>query len=344
MQALVIIMFTACLLIIDMMANFNASHSSVKEQCWSSAAKIPTARIELAGVALDEEIYLIAGYTDEPSNLVEVYNSASDEWSIASPLPERLDHLAAAAYNGKIYVVGGFKEDSTPSDRLFIYDPAADEWKEGASMPTARGALTAEFVGGILYAVGGDGTPANIDGMYDPSGQVSINEAYNPEADSWTKKAPMLVPRHHHVSAESDGKLYEIGGRYGISPYTYRYNNTAANEMYDPKKDTWVAVEPMLTARSGAAAASVNGTVYVVGGENNNYPTEGQRTYNTNEKYDPVLDKWTTEPPMSVPRHGLSAVAVNSTIYVIGGGEEPGTSTSDANETFNIDGNGDTCL
>ena len=69
-------------------------------------------------------------------------------------------------------------------------------------MPTARAALTAQFIDGILYAVGGtSGKP------------LSTNEAYDPNNDTWTKKAAMPTARQHLASSVVDGKLYAIGGR-----------------------------------------------------------------------------------------------------------------------------------
>jgi len=43
----------------------------------------------------------------------------------------------------------------------------------------------------------------------------------------------------------------------------------------------------MPSKRSGIAATSVNGSIYVLGGEQN------QGTFNNNERYDPATDTWT---------------------------------------------------
>jgi N-acetylneuraminic acid mutarotase len=314
----------------------SASGDTNPTSCWNIAEKMPTARIEMAGAAVADKIYIIAGYTDETSDIVEIYDSVQDRWSVGAPLPEKLDHLAAATYNNKIYVVGGFEENGSPSNRLFIYDISLDKWEEGANMPTARGALTAEFVDGILYAIGGDADAAFQDDKYNPSGEINTNEAYDPKTDSWIQKQPMPTPRHHHVSAVAAGKLYIIGGRYGLEASDDKFNNTNANEVYDPKENTWISLEPMPTNRSGAAASAVNKSIYVLGGETNNYPKETQGTYNINEKYDTVKDTWISQPSMLVSRHGLSAEAVDNKIYVIGGGREPGSTTGDINEVFDI--------
>lgn len=331
-----IILIIFSIVVMSFFSVSSASMNTSPTSCWTTAERLPTARIEMAGVMAADKIYIIGGFTDRSSDIVEAYDPLQDKWSVLASLPEKLDHLAAATYNDKIYVVGGFKENGSPSNRLFIYDISSDEWKEGSEMPTARGALTAEFLDGILYAIGGDTDAAIQEDKYNPSGETDTNEAYDPETDSWSQKQPMPTPRHHHVSAVVAGKLFIIGGRYGLETSDHRFNNTNANEVYDPKQNAWVSLDPMPTDRSGAAATAVKESIYVLGGETNNYPKESQGTYNKNEKYDTARNTWTSEPPMSVPRHGLSAEAVDNKIYVIGGGREPGSSTEDINEVFDI--------
>jgi N-acetylneuraminic acid mutarotase len=68
--------------------------------------------------------------------------------------------------------------------------------------------------------------------------------------------------------------------------------------------------------------------IYVFGGEG------PQGTFRENEMYDAGTDTWTTMAPMPTARHGLGAAVVGDTIYVIGGGPEPGLSVTGANEAY----------
>ena len=325
------------LVIFTIVAHFEislASQSTNARSCWTSGKNMPTARIDMASTTVGDKIYVIGGYTDKATNIVEVYDSTKDEWSTISPLPENLDHLAAATYKNKIYVVGGFDEGSKPSDRLFIYDTILGKWEEGKKMPTARGALTAEFINGILYAVGGDNDPSYIAGAHHPYGQTTTNEAYDPTTDSWTVKAPMPTARHHHAAAVVGERLYIIGGRYGLAYADINFNNSNANEMFDPAQNKWSIMKPMPTSRSGAAAASVNGSIYVFGGETKNYPIGSQHTFSENEKYDPLANTWISGQSMSTGKHGLSAESIDHKIFVIGGGKKPGFTVDDRNEIY----------
>ena len=93
--------------------------------------------------------------------------------------------------------------------------------------------------------------------------------------------------------------------------------------------NTWVTKAPMPTARFGAGAASVNGIVYVIGGDVSYY---GCAFTGANEAYDPATNTWITMAPMPTPR-ALAAVAeLNGIIYVVSGDEGcyPGSTVVEA--------------
>jgi hypothetical protein len=52
------------------------------------------------------------------------------------------------------------------------------------------------------------------------------------------------------------------------------------------------------------------------------------------EEYDPVTNAWRRMRDMPTPRHGMGAVTVGASIYVIGGGTVAGFGASRANEAF----------
>ena len=325
--------FIVCILCICYFVSdsiFQISYSEVSHKSfWSNGKNMPTARSEIAATNIRENIYVIGGFdrSGKALDIAENYNVLNDSWKAISPLPEPLHHTTALSHDGKIYVVGGFTSDVgewIPTNKLFIYDPIKNEWKEGKSMPTARGALTATFVNGILYAVGGQQS-SDIE-----SSQIlKTNEAYDPISDTWTSKTSMPTAKHHAASTAIDGKIYVIGGR---SVANSSMINLNVNEMYVPQKDAWLSLEPMPSKRSGIAAASMNNTIFVFGGED----ADGKdpMTHHNNEKYDPVTDLWTSEEPMPTARHGLTATSVSDKIFVIGGGPQAGLSVSNVNEIF----------
>jgi N-acetylneuraminic acid mutarotase len=282
---------------------------------------MPTERSEITATSVGDNIYVIGGFDEsgEVLNIVEVYNVNNDSWNSIAPLPEPLHHTASATFDGKIYVIGGFvSREWIPTNKLFIYDPIKDQWSEGKSMPTARGALNALFVNGILYAIGGQ----------DEAGGWNINEAYNPTTNNWSSETRMPTGRHHSASETNDNKIYVMGGRIvGSSPLV----NVNTTEVFDTKTESWNTIKSMPSKRSGIAAAAMDNSLFVFGGE------DLTRTFGNNEKYDTENGRWVSLESMPTPRHGLGAVSVDNRIFVIGGGPEPGLSVSNINEIYSVE-------
>jgi N-acetylneuraminic acid mutarotase len=82
------------------------------------------------------------------------------------------------------------------------------------------------------------------------------------------------------------------------------------------------------TARSGIAAAVLEGRMFVFGGE------APAGTFNQREAYDARNNGWSTHARMPTARHGLGAAVVAGRIYVISGGPTPGASASAAKKIF----------
>ena len=300
---------------------------------WSRGEKMPTPRTELMADVVDDKIYVLGG-ADYSKNVqidkMEVYDTKNDVWITSSkPMPQAIDHGAAVAYDGKIYVPGGFTKGKVPTDKLFIYDLKKNEWNEGKPLLSPRGALAAQFINGTLFIIGGVN-----------SSQVPVNtmEAYNPQTNTWTTKKPMPTARHHLESGVVDGKMYVLGGRIlgdGVASEDMDESLTDfnRNEMYDPQTDTWTVKKPMLEKRSGFAATSANGQIYVFGGEG------VKDNLASVEKYDPATNTWIYEPSMPSERIGLEAVSVDDKIYTIGGqifDPKEGLVALDTNEIFNL--------
>jgi N-acetylneuraminic acid mutarotase len=82
----------------------------------------------------------------------------------------------------------------------------------------------------------------------------------------------------------------------------------------------WSAKTPMPAARFSAAAAAVDGTVYVFGGSNPGVP---QDVY----AYTPPTNSWQTVGQMATPREGAGAAALNGRVFVVGGHVSGGAAT-----------------
>jgi N-acetylneuraminic acid mutarotase len=145
-------------------------------------------------------------------------------------------------------------------------------------------------------------------------GLASAATAQQPAPGEWGMRAPALEPLSELALAESNGKLYLMGG--------YPQNRVTARtvQVYDIATDTW-AYGPQLPLRNNhGMAASVNGKIYLIGGQLNADDPPGTDSYvNTVYELDPAVGVWVTKAPMPTARSSGVAVVHDGKIYVAGG-------------------------
>jgi N-acetylneuraminic acid mutarotase len=256
------------------------------------------------------------------------YDPKTDVWRWLKPNPLPVHHGAAAAIGTKFYLFCGFRLPGTgnigwyPEDKAWVYDTEMQNWSELPPMPTPRGALAAVAVGDKIYVVGGVKIPSGVDlpdgltagGPIEILGTV---EMFDTEKNSWTTLKPMTLPRNHHDVAELDGKLYVIGGAVGSCFPGGWASNVSMNEAYDIATDTWSTRAPMPTARSGVGTATINGEIYVIGGEGWTHELGG--VFRTNEAFDPTSNSWAEEAGMPTARHGFAKGVLDGRLYAVSG-------------------------
>ena len=81
------------------------------------------------------------------------------------------------------------------------------------------------------------------------------------DAGEWGLRAPLLEPNSELALAESNGKLYLLGG-YPASRETVR-----TVQIYDIASDRWELGPPLPLPNNHGMAASVNGKIYLIGGQ-----------------------------------------------------------------------------
>jgi N-acetylneuraminic acid mutarotase len=126
-----------------------------------------------------------------------------------------------------------------------------------------------------------------------------------------------------------NGKFYVAGGRNRNSRATNRL------DVYDPVTNRWSTLAPMPTARSGSAAAVLQGRLYVIGSNNAN-PGDPQ---GMTEAYSPTTNTWTIKTPMpGAGRGDLAAGRITHNgqghILAVGGTDVEGSSPGDANQAY----------
>ncbi|HEY1100441.1 MAG TPA: hypothetical protein VGF99_15990 [Myxococcota bacterium] len=248
-------------------------------------------------------------------------------WTSLAPLPTPRQEHAVVAYGGDVVVIGGFDDDTTV-DSVEAYDVVADArtlifdgdtWREGTAMPAAdaRGASAVCALDGAVYVFGGSAV-----------GSVATASRYIVGEDRWAPLPPLPRALDHVLcvaAADIDGDtLWIVSGREnGLA------NHTGTLLRFDPTTQTYAERAPLPTSRAGAAAAVVDGTIVVVGGEGAATDTG---VFAAVERYVVDEDRWETLPAMRTPRHGFGAAAIDNTLYVPGGATVRGFGAVAVNE------------
>lgn len=138
---------------------------------------------------------------------------------------------------------------------------------------------------------------------------------YNPLENYWEWPAPEVpTPRAGMGVVGAEGKIYTIGGSPSDVPDDV---HGQCNEMeeYNPQTNTWRSRSPLLTKRTLAGVAELDGKIYVAGGRD----CLSSPSLSSFEVFDPVANSWSGLPPMPTPRAGLALVAARGKLYAIGG-------------------------
>ena len=120
----------------------------------------------------------------------------------------------------------------------------------------------------------------------------------------------MVLPRSLPQS------LYTVGGRNSISC------QLPSLEQFDVSANNWTTLKPMTCARTAVGACSLNGFLYVIGGEcaNSESNLHGETNYkSTVEVYKPRNKTWITAADLTIPRSFVAVVSFDGYVYALGG-------------------------
>ncbi|UCC58828.1 MAG: hypothetical protein JSW14_02690 [Candidatus Bathyarchaeum sp.] len=177
-------------------------------------------------------------------------------------------------------------------------------------MHQARAYLGVAVVKGIIYAIGGDAGPMSGTGtaLSFTSHVVNTTEEYDPLTDSWTTKTPPIGDIWSTVSFVIDNKIYTIGGD---SDNVYGLGSGNFFEIYDPATDSW----------SFGASSQVYGLSLTVAETTGANSSKRISFFDLNQTvvYDSLSGNWTEGTAMPTDRVLAKAIAVDDTIYLVGG-------------------------
>jgi len=258
---------------------------------WITKASMPTPRDYFAVAAYQNKIYCIGGavgftaveekpgfYRYNASGVNEVYDTVTNTWETKTPMPDDAMKIQAHVVNGKIYVVDW-------SD-MYVYDPIADSWTSRTSMPQPYPQYDSSTVSAVVdnkIIVTFGFRTFNFSTGFEYSEQKIL--IYDTEIDSWSggRSSPTAVVEGAAgatTGIRAPQKVYVLGLKVNaVRP-------TVANQIYDPKTDTWATAATLPANRSAFGVAVVNDILYVIGGYL--HPSPIVTPTAVNEQYIPI--------------------------------------------------------
>ena len=277
---------------------------------WTRKQDMPQALDAHASCAVDGILYVLGGHeiprVYRQLATVFAYNPGTDSWAQKTSMPTARRWPAACVVDGIIYVIGGGGMFSPATNVVEAYDPKTDTWVSKAKLPIARSGVAACAVDGIIYAIGGAVGTLSAGDMH----RLSTVEAYDPKTDQWTPRASIPITPGWAAVGTVNGLIY-----------LFFDHDTFA---FDPKANHWDRRTsiPSSSLRSlGSAFSSVNGIIYLFGGEIS--PTAGG--YTCSLAYDPAQDQFTAMRNLPMKCEAAAAATIDGLVYHTGGASgDPG--------------------
>lgn len=247
--------------------------------------------VEGPGMAsVNGKIYISGGITGTNtfSNVVNVYDAASNTWLPSMTLPNvgSAQNVAAVAGNKVL-----FAAESATNKTVDIYDTSTNTWST-SQLSTPRDYIGHVSVGDSAYFLGGGGVG-------------NVMDIYNATTNTWSSTTiPHAGPIWNNAVAV-DGKIVigcgATGGSWG--------------DVYDTTTGVWSSTYlPGKTANGGSAGAVVGNKVVFGGGSAQGYPSGDVNIY------DASTNTWSTPTTgLSEPRYWLAAGAGRTKVLFAGG-------------------------
>ncbi len=247
-------------------------------ETWTQKTAMPTVRSSYAVAVVDTKIYILGGYLgwanadgsvgSAPSNLNEVYDTATDTWETKQPLSQAMVDIGANVVDGKIYVIGGLTNDMIGvwgihgSTFVQVYDPESDSWTQKDPAPYSMARYFSCVMNEKIYII-------NDPSEYLAEGTHSANlYIYDTKTGNWTTGSSPPTKYYGSGIAVTTGlyapeRIYIIGGYVNLG--FAQVSAVSSTYAYDPVFGVWSKAADMPTARA-AFAAVLGDKIFVLGG------------------------------------------------------------------------------
>ena len=157
----------------------------------------------------------------EATDIVEVYDPATDRWKKIGKMPAqpKRESFSTAVANDNIYVIGGKDRDlARLGNQMYLasieeYNPRTNLWRKVTDMPFLKLAYATASAGNQIYLIGGYGLDDKA------RGQLASVDVYDPVARRWDVAPPMLQSKTT-TAVVVDSTIYVLGGFIGSARYS----------------------------------------------------------------------------------------------------------------------------
>jgi N-acetylneuraminic acid mutarotase len=186
------------------------------------------------------------------------------------------------------------------TNAVWAYNAQTDTWSAMAAMPTARSSTGAAVYNNIVYVIGGtDGFGNRLDNV----------ESYNPATNTWTEEAPLLV-------GKSEPSVGLVGSTILAADGYTAGGISGDNEGYNVSSNSWTPLASDPHPRNVACVGSLNGLLYVAGGQVN-----GGTATKLTDSFKISKNKWNNHAHMPQAVADPAPAVYDGSLYCIGGGD-----------------------
>jgi hypothetical protein len=225
---------------------------------WAIKTPMPSYRALLGTAVYQNKIYCLGGYegTGKITGLNQVYDPTENTWKTKSPIPIPMYGVQANIIYDQIYVNG------INSRNVYAYSPREDNWTLKTTAPYAIVGRVSAVSENKLYLLGVTTNSSEV------ASEFCI-QTYDIIADTWVIAS---IPKQTVDSLPLSTYYSSIGLSGGATTgsnsimYLFGPNETI---IFDPSSNTWNTDQPIPSYRICASTANINGSLYVIGGRQN---------------------------------------------------------------------------
>lgn len=236
---------------------------------WKEMADLPRSVAGYMAGVVNGKLLIVGGtYWEDKqkhwSDLVQVYDPATNQWTNDTPLPMPRSDAASAVLKNDLYLFGGGSGNDVRKDGLVLHQ---GKWSPvaNADLPEPRQFAGAIASGGYIYVLGG--VPGSNYGTV-----AATFWRWKPNMKEWEVLPPLPgLGRISMAMAEIEGKIYVFGG---ATTGPKDVQNLSDAYRYDPGKRSWVSLPDLGIANRAWWAVGVGSRALILGGYTNDFAAD----------------------------------------------------------------------